>query len=348
MQDLKTHIKYNKHRPIVFHSIFWVCVFIALLFLFTQGKSPASIDMIYTGSFVLLAIIPVFPILYILIPRLLKKEHYVYFILSFIAIVGISTIFLCWFYEVALDKLLPNYYFISYPNTSNLMLLFVLVSILCVLIKLAEDWFYFNTNQNRLLAAKHDTIALQLNALRGQINPHFLFNALNVIYALALDNSKETTAAILKLSDILRYVLYDSDVRQVVLKDEIQLLERYIQFQQLRLENPDRVRLEMEIENENFPLYPMLLLPLVENSFKHGLQSDKGFIDIFIKQQNERLEVVVANDVFALSENTTSNKGIGLETIERNLNLVYPDVHEFTILPEDTTFTIRLRLNALS
>jgi len=330
------------------YDIFWVCVFTVLLFLLTKGEQPALIDTIYTGSFVVLAIIPNCITLYILIPRYLKREFHFRFILGFIGMIVLGIIDIWWYYETVIDKLFPNYYFISYPGTGDLMLLFIVVSVLCVLVKLTEDWFYFNTNQNKKFKEEREALALKLETLRGQINPHFLFNALNVIYALALEKHEQTTNAVLQLSDILRYVLYESDVKQVYLKDEIRLLEHYIHFQQLRLEKPERVSLKTTITDEHFAVYPMLILPLVENSFKHGLHDDKGFVTIAIEQREDILLVSIANDYFALSEKTNpQHKGIGLETIKRNLDIVYPDVHEFTISKTETTFTVHLQLKAL-
>lgn len=102
------------------------------------------------------------------------------------------------------------------------------------LLKLAEDWFYFNATENRILKLKNTHIETQLTALRAQMNPHFLFNSLNVIYSMAIEKKENITKAIVELSDILRYVIYDSDTERVSLKQEVELINNFIAFQNYR------------------------------------------------------------------------------------------------------------------
>ena len=117
-------------------------------------------------------------------------------------------------------------------------------------------------------------IQTQLSALRAQINPHFLFNSLNVIYAMALEKKENITKAIVELSDVLRYVIYDSDTDRVTLKDELQLIQNYIAFQKYRGHYENKVIININIESDNFKIYPMLLLPLLENAYKYGFSGN--------------------------------------------------------------------------
>jgi LytS/YehU family sensor histidine kinase len=218
--------------------------------------------------------------------------------------------------------------------------------IVTTLIKLSVDWFYFNSYENRELKIKNQQIQAQLSSLRSQINPHFLFNSLNVIYALALEKKEETKDAIVQLSDILRYVIYDSNTEQVTLKDEITLLKNYIEFQQFRHNVKDTITFKCTIENDAYRMYPMLLLPLVENSFKYGIKGDfdNTFIHITVSQQGDQFSFNIENNYSETQSETNEYSGLGLDNIKKNLDIVYNKSHEFTISKSKDTFKVTLKL----
>jgi LytS/YehU family sensor histidine kinase len=222
-----------------------------------------------------------------------------------------------------------------------------------MLIKLSEDWFHFNRNENRELRLKNQQIETQLSNLRAQINPHFLFNSLNVIYALAIEKKEGITEAIVQLSDILRYIIYDSNTKNITLKEEVTLLENYIQFQKFRVHGFNTIIFNKTIKDENSKLYPMLLLPLVENSFKHGLKGKlkDTFITIDLYQEHHSFRFSIENNApFGNDDEASQYSGVGLEHIKNNLNLVYPKQHKFNITKTETTFKvdIEITLNTLT
>jgi sensor histidine kinase YesM len=229
-----TSNKINFRSTIVFNLVLWICSFVLFLFVFTEDGQPHTIDYIYTGSFLATIIVPVLINFYVLIPTLLKREKYLFYVMTFIINILVFAQFNIWFFEHFIDYIFTDYYFISYHSNTTLFTIFSMFLIVTTLIKLSVDWFYFNSYENRELKIKNQQIQAQLSSLRSQINPHFLFNSLNVIYALALEKKEETKDAIVQLSDILRYVIYDSNTEQVTLKDEITLLKNYIEFQQFR------------------------------------------------------------------------------------------------------------------
>jgi hypothetical protein len=202
------------------------------LIVFTEDGQPKTIDLIYTGSFLATIILPVLINFYILIPLLLKKERYFFYVVAFILNILLFTQLNIWYFNHLIDYVFPDYYFISYHSNIALFTIFSVFLVITTLIKLSVDWFYFNSYENRELKIRNQMIQAQLSALRSQINPHFLFNSLNVIYALAIENKAETKDAIVQLSDILRYVIYDSNTERVTLKDEVTLVKNYIEFQQ--------------------------------------------------------------------------------------------------------------------
>jgi sensor histidine kinase YesM len=319
-----------------------------LVFIFSKGTLPITVDYIYTIVFIALLAIPVSINFYLLIPKLLKQERYLVYSLSFV-INLIAFAFLCkLILKPILDTLFPNFFFVSYISDENIFLVFIVFLIATTLLKLAEDWFHFNTNENKLLKLKNQQIETQLSTLRAQINPHFLFNSLNVIYALALEKKEGITNAIVQLSDILRYVIYDSNTDQVTLKEEITLLKNYIAFQNHRVKLPDTVNLNIDVEDENFKIYPMLLLPLLENSYKYGIDYNENSkpIVLNLSQSSSNFKFTISN---AISNSDVVQKhkhsGVGIENITNNLNLVYPNQHEFKISTSNHQFNVTLAIN---
>jgi sensor histidine kinase YesM len=218
------------------------------------------------------------------------------------------------------------------------------VLIATTFIKLTGDWLYFNRHQNELLKLQKQHIQTQLTALRSQINPHFLFNALNVIYAMSLDQKEKMTQAIVELSDILRYVIYDTNTDRVKLKDEVQLLKNYIAFQKHRVKDTP-VRFEMSIENGEYKIYPMLLLPLLENAYKYGSSSEKE-IKIFLTENEEHFKFSILNSkVNKKNIQDGSYSGIGLSTLQENLELVYKNNYTIGIVDVEDSFKVELTLN---
>jgi two-component sensor histidine kinase len=345
MLNLNPYLKkLNNHNPLLFNSVLWLFSFVVLIFIFSKGKTPIKIDYIYTFSFLTSIAIPVIINLYILIPYLLKKERYWLFIIAFIVNLVLFTQLNVWFFEPILNALFPDYFFISYHSNTEVITIFIIFLIATTLIKLSEDWFHFNSNENRNLKLQNEQIQLQLSSLRSQINPHFLFNSLNVIYALTIEKKEGVKDAIVQLSDILRYIIYDSNTEQVSIKDEIKLLKNYIEFQKFRVHGFNQINLNVDIENENFMLYPMLLLPLVENSFKHGVKSSN--IKIQITQKGNNFSFKIENCIDTLfSEISNENSGVGLENVKKNLDIVYPNAHEFTIAHLDNKFIVILKIS---
>ena len=180
----------NYHRPLLFNSVLWLLAFVILAFIFSKGKSIFAADLIFTGGFIIFLSIPACINFYALIPRFLKHEKYVLYVISFVINLAVFSLLCDIALEPILDLLFPGYFFISYLSGWNILLVFTIFLIASTLLKLAEDWIYFNTNENRILKQRNQQIVTQLSALRAQINPHFLFNALNVIYALALEKKE--------------------------------------------------------------------------------------------------------------------------------------------------------------
>jgi len=176
-------------------------------------------------------------------------------------------------------------------------------------------------------------MASELALLRSQINPHFLFNTLNNIDTLVEEDPAKASDSIIKLSDIMRYMLYDASTEKVHLKDEIEYLKSYIALHQLRLSDQDYIQFNIKGENSNRIISPMLFIPFVENAFKHGKKnvvSPGVIINLFLERQFIKFEVQNYFDEPVKGEKDIT-EGIGLKNIRRRLELIYPDNHELEI-----------------
>lgn len=190
-----------------------------------------------------------------------------------------------------------------------------------------------------------EKVSTELSFLKQQINPHFLFNALNSIYSLSISQKKETTDAILKLSSILRYMLYETDKKFVLLYDELEVLNNYIELQKLRLTDKVSVSYLVTGEPGNLKIAPLLLIPLIENAFKHGVDNvQPSFIDLKLLISESRLNLTISNKVVNKTVVRNSHSGIGIKNIRRRLDLQYPYNHTFEIIQKENVFTILLDL----
>ncbi len=348
MQHLNLDVlNINNHNPYIFNLILWICSFVILLFAFSPDNNPAKIDVMYTGLFLCTIVPPVLINLYGFIPIFLKKEKYVIYIISVVLTILVFVQINSWFFDNLVDYIFPDYFFISYHSNTKLTTIFSIFIVGTTLVKLSEDWFYYNKRENEKLKVAHHQIQSQLAVLRSQINPHFLFNSLNVIYSLALDKKKETTEALVKLSDILRYVIYDSNTERVSLKDEIDLIENYLAFQKYRQRANASVTFSAIILNDDYQIYPMILLPFVENSFKHGLKSDpeNAFIKIEIDQKRQEFRFLIENNFVEVPIENKEHSGLGIENIKRNLDIVYKENYILNIQKSEKLFSVTLTLS---
>ncbi len=341
LQNKSILIRTKSHNKLIFNTLLWVCSFIILLFLFSGSSSPEKIDYIYTVCFVITLIIPVSLNLYFFVPKFLKKEKNLLFILFFSVNLIVFTQLNSVFFELIVDTFFKDYFFITYHNTLEIYFIFFIFFVLTTLIKLGEDWVYLNQIENKILKAQKQEIEQQLYYLKGQINPHFLFNSLNVLYALAIDKKQDITNAILQLSDILRYVIYDVETDKITLEKEISLIKNYIAFEKNRHIKNSKITFNYKVDEQQ-KIYPMLLLPLIENGFKHGLKSgiENPYIHINLEDKNEKILFEISNNFKKYEKN--SQIGIGLENIKKKLELIYPKKHLLETEIIDTVFTVKL------
>lgn len=187
----------------------------------------------------------------------------------------------------------------------------------------------------------------ELNFLRSQISPHFMFNVLNNLVALARKKSDSLEPAIVSLSGLMRYMLYESDDYRVSLSKEVDYIKSYISLQMLRFRDTVKTNIEVKNDVEFYTIEPMLLIPFVENAFKHGTGTlETAIIDITLSVDNATrlMHFSVANDVGPADDSKDSSSGIGIANVRRRLAILYPDKHELTISSTPERFTIDLTI----
>lgn len=218
----------------------------------------------------------------------------------------------------------------------------ILIYAFAVSFRFMEKW---RNDEKHRAELENEKIKTELLFLKQQVNPHFLFNSLNSIYSLALNKSDVVTSSILKLSSILRYMLYDSEDSQVSLHKELEFIQDYIDLQRLRLTEKVLVNYKIIGEAEDYKIEPFIIIPLIENAFKFGTDNvNQTFIIILINILHERIEIKVTNKIVTKAEGNKNQSGIGINNIKRRLELLYPNKHKFTVDEENDVFSVNLAI----
>ena len=221
----------------------------------------------------------------------------------------------------------------------------ILYIILGGLLKLALDGII---SHQQKLQLEQQNIKSELALLRSQINPHFLFNSLNTIHSYVNFQHDKASHSIILLSDIMRYMLYETVKEKITLKQEIDYLKSYIELQGFRLEKKGFVEFKVTGLSDKIIIPPMLLTPFVENAFKHGKKrgKEKG-IEIDLKIHDDReLEFYISNDIEDVKSREVRNEnGVGLKNVKRRLELLYPDKHKLHIYEKDDKFIVELKID---
>lgn len=269
-----------------------------------------------------------------------KKEALIKLGLFFLATLGLSVMinyYLINTYDNFESK--KAYNFFTYGIVMHFLILFIAVAY-----RLSKDWFKNEIRINRLTKEKLQT---ELDFLKSQVNPHFLFNTLNNLFAEARKHEDKTVAnGIAKLSHIMRYMIYDSNVPFVSLEKETQYLESYIELQKLRISENDPFEFSFEKQEVDLSVKvaPILFIPFVENAFKYGISlSENSFIHIALKGTNEWLEFKITNSKFN-SLSLDEHSGVGLQNVKRRLELLYPNKYNLDIADHKNDYQVTLKL----
>ena len=189
----------------------------------------------------------------------------------------------------------------------------------------------------------------ELNYLRSQTNPHFLFNTLNNIYSLARDKSDLAPESIMRLSKILRFTLYEASGAYIAIEQELKIMSDYIALEKLRYDESLRINFNYDVEDMKQAIPPLLLIPLVENAFKHGASETRNrpFVDIHLSVRNRQMSFIVKNSTDADREERNAKENIGLSNLRRQLELLYTD-YNLSVQQGESVFIATLKINLAS
>jgi two-component sensor histidine kinase len=336
----------SKFFTVAIHVLIWLGLF---LIPFIDERQHLNIDFILRVGFTFSLLAGSFYFnFYFLIPRLFLRRKFIYFFLAalgtLIFIAAINTL-----YVYLLGP--PMFSGRHHANYSRLFLntffpaFFVFT--VSTAIKISNEWFKTEKQKKEM---ENEKLHAELAFLKSQVNPHFLFNILNNICSLARKKSDDTENAVIKLSQIMRYMLSESQDEKVNLEKEVEYLKNYIELQQLRVSGKVKINFSVEGSPGILLIEPMLLIPFVENAFKHGISyAEDSEIGIFLKISENELDFRTENSIFRNgNEIVASDSGTGLKNVLRRLELLYPGKHEILITDNGKRYIVELKIKFAS
>jgi len=341
------------NKKILGHALFWIVMLI--YFMSVPWPYEKNKLLLFESVFLklILQIILAYSIINIFIPYLLNSGR------KFLFFVCCLTLIYILFISYSVYK---SYIMIpSYPEEFSYRPPFILVdrftnwpayigsipAYLFPTVILVIFNYYKKQKETAILLEQKRTS--ELNALKNQLNPHFLFNTLNNLYALALKKSDKTPEVIAKLSEILDYILYQCQSKYVPLKNEVALLHNYIDLEKVRYGNRVNVNFDKDITSDA-KIAPLLLLTFLENAFKHVVSQEisTASIDISIKGDTRNIKFKIENTKPGISENndTSDREAIGLKNIEKQLNLLYPNNYKLEVTNKRERYSVNLKITS--
>lgn len=332
------------------HLLFWVGVY----FFYNYFLGYGSQNTAYINRFSLF-LIPItmgisYFFLFFLIPKYLLSNKQKLFVLYTIYTLIVSFFFIV--LSILYALVFSDVFKINGTSPITKGFLFIILGVYFIVFIVISIGLIMNNYKstlknedlkNKILESQLQLKEQELKFLKMQIHPHFLFNTLNTLYGFALKKSDDAPEMILKLSNLLDYILYQVDKPLVFLEDEINHIENYISLEKIRFQESLSINFIKETDLKNIQIAPMLLLPFVENAFKHGSQiNDVLKINIFLKTTNDFLFFEINNST---KNNSTLKKGIGLDNIRKRLNMLYNNKHQLNIARNENLFTVQLKIS---
>ncbi|WP_235016421.1 sensor histidine kinase [Aquimarina sp. AU474] len=339
-------------KQITYHILFWIVV-TGSFTISEWGYMDSFKDaLVYELLFLPSRLIVVYINWFVLIPRFLYKNKLLQYFLILVLILLIVAIghryfMLYWGYPNFFPQWMQGQKIEPLRFAKLIQAVLIIVSPVAFTtgFKLFMDWYRQRRETEVLIQEK---TSAELKFLRSQTNPHFLFNTLNSIYGLALEKSEKTPSLILKLSDILSYTLYESNTNEVPLTKELKLIENIIALEKERYEKRVEIEYVVKGDIESVKIPPLILVPFIENAFKHGLKNEvkKGWIKVTINVSKEELFFTTQNSI-SKKEDENSNGGLGLQNICRRLDLLYGKRKNLEINKTEDAFIVNLTIKLL-
>ncbi len=337
------HIEVGK---VIKDSLIWISIFLTYL---AVGINNKETNLLIPFFFTLIQFLTYTINRFVYIPRYYESKRNIFYIVNIVTII-VLVLMMIKLGAMVLDP--PKNELKRIPPDFD-MFFFLFQVLLCVI----ALWVALNQHlsekkkihENEIEKLKNKNLENNLQFLKMQINPHFLFNALNNIYTMSYIGDKSTPETINKLSDMLKYVLYDCESDFIPIQKEIEYIHNYIDFQQIKTENHQNINFTYNLENENFFIAPMLMIPFIENAFKHS-KIDRYVnhcVNITITQSGGSIEFHITNDYKELISPISNSKhynGIGIKNVVNRLNLLYPDSYTLDITNDNHQYKVKLTI----
>lgn len=325
------------------HIAWWI-----LLFLFILLAQPDFKDFWFTLTNALLLLvfymgIVYFNLLYLIPEYLSKKKIFRYLLLLLLSLIIATPIRTFLFYLKFRN--FPELQIEILENQLEQYIASLIVVSASTILKIVSDWL---RQQREMRDLRTQTMQSELNFLRSQINPHFLFNTLNSLYALSLKKDDKAPDIVLQLSDMMRYMLYESNEEKVLIEKEISYIKNYLELEKLR--HGPNVKIEFELGGDfsDLKITPLLFIPFIENCFKHGVNKslEVSYVIMRLEAENSKIDFSIKNNKPSDDLKTPLDEvgGIGLKNIRRRLKLLYPSKHQLEIRETDDEFIVNLTL----
>jgi sensor histidine kinase YesM len=347
------------------HLLFWATWVVFMGFLYAFTPLPSRLNYLQrlpnsTTDAVLYLPIHIFlsyTLMYFLIPRYIVKGRYLLAVIWLVVLVlatgCLSAIVSLYVLFPVKEALLPSHLIVRYrPSDSPGLSAFYLsllaglrgglsVGGIAAAIKLMKHWY---TEGQRNLRLQKENAESQLQILKAQVHPHFLFNTLNNIYSFTQNTSSTASAMVMGLSDILRYMLYECNKPLVPLAKELKMTEEYIDLERIRYGNALEMDINLPGDTDGLHVAPLMLLPFIENCFKHGISNilDQPWLSLHVTIEDRTMTMKLLNSKPARPSHRTP--GIGIDNVRKRLALLYPGKHELVINEEEEVFIVILKL----
>ncbi|HTL08536.1 MAG TPA: histidine kinase [Chitinophagaceae bacterium] len=337
-------------QRILLHAAFWIFyLLVSNAYYAVPGKYTA--ELWYTAAMLPFYMLFTYPQVYLFIPKLLLKKKialYVLVSLVFAKIVWWLNFSTYNHFLVPLKfggKAEPFFYSMPWEiHLQGLKSAFPMVMIcgVAVSIKLIKKWYLQNELNQKI---QNEKLAMELEMLKAQVHPHFLFNTLNNLYSLTLTHSEAAPVVVTHLSGLLRYMLYECNQQEVPLNNEMAALKKYVELEKLRYGNRLDISFSCTGQLNGLMIAPLLLLPFVENSFKHGVseQLDQCWVNIHLHAEADELTFNLSNS-YSKDKTAGATGGIGLQNIRKRLQLIYKDGYQLSVSEQEDTYAVKLNI----
>lgn len=355
MNFISLNINHKPAFKIGKHFFYWIASLLFLTLFFGRLNKDFINTFFYVCWQLPIVILTTYCINYWLIPKLLLPKRLFLFFYLLIATIIVSmwlnalvTLFIfikIKHYEASKTPYISFDFLILSVGIYLVILLAVALKAVSEMYKMREKSILTDKQKiNTELKLKEANLKL----LQAQLHPHFLFNTLNSLYSLCLSRSEETPDMVIKLSDMLDYALYQCNDAKVSLQNELDCIKNYIELESIRYKSRLKLKLNLPKLNQSYTIAPLILLPFIENCFKHGVyqQSGNAFINVSIEIHNGKLVLITENSFNnkMSSDETGYSKGVGLRNVKERLNLIYPSNYELYVESEYNIYKVSLKI----